>query len=137
MARRDGGLGRDDPRSVAAVADELRRAYDSTDLARLAPLLAPDVEWGDGDNERHCRTAEQVLATYATLADAGVTGEITALHVGPRGVACELALNWPAPADADRRASMVQVFLVSDGLVREIRGYDDRNPALAAIGISA
>lgn len=120
--------------SLEEIAEDLRLAFGGADLARLGALLAVDVDWGDGDNDRRCRTREQALATYAALAAGGVRGDVVATHVGTRGVACQLALHPPGTRDPERRTSVIQVFLVEHGLVREIRGYDDRAAALEAIG---
>jgi hypothetical protein len=73
-----------------------------------------------------------VLATYRRLVDEGVTGDVTETKTGPAGVMCGLRVEWPGGA-ASRPTTLFQVFLVRDGRISEIRGYDDRESAVEAI----
>jgi hypothetical protein len=53
---------------------------------------------------------------------------------GPRGIAAQVEVLWPDPDDArPGRMSISQVYVVTDGLVTEIHGHDDKDSALAAI----
>ena len=117
-----------------SLLDQIREAFSNRDLHLLAPLLADDVRWGDDGRPRGCRSPADVPATFAQLMDRGVEGEIVELAQGGRGVLCELAVRWPEGMSG--RSSVWQVYLLTDGKIAEIRGYDDRSNAAEAAGLS-
>jgi hypothetical protein len=93
-------------------------------------LLHPDVRWGDGPEPRACRSATDVLVTFARLAGDGVAGTVMDAIVLPGGVVMGHAVTWPADQGTDRRLGVWQSFRVRDGLITEISGHDDRQKAL-------
>jgi ketosteroid isomerase-like protein len=115
---------------MTAVAERIRSAFASRDFDSFGELLAEDARWGDDDR---CRNRRDVLATYRGLVDQGVTGDVTETATGPGGVMCELRVDWSGGADRSGPTTLFQVFLVRDGRIVEIRGYDDRESALEAI----
>jgi hypothetical protein len=97
-------------------------------------LLADDAVWGDDPaHPRTCHGRDAIVATYEQLLADGVRGRVVETAAGPRGVACLLAVEWPEADRGARASSITQVFLVRDGLVTKIEGYDDWATAVAAI----
>ena len=116
---------------VEILATQLRAAFNARDIDTLAGLLAEDARWGeDPDGPTTCRNRAEIIANFKRLLDEGARASITETTTGPRGVACLLDVEWPDPRG---RSSFYQVYVVTDGLVTEIRGYDDQDFALAAI----
>jgi ketosteroid isomerase-like protein len=115
----------------APVMTRLRSAFETRDLDALAPLLADDVRWGDDDDHpRTCRNAQQVVSTFARAMD-DAEATITEMVEGTNGILCGLDVHWRD----GRQVELFQVFLLRDGRVAEIRGYDDRRSAAQAAGL--
>jgi hypothetical protein len=117
------------------LARGLRDALEARNLEALGALLAPDVRWGDLGHPRTCTNRDQVLATFRAAIDAGASGRVGECVDGEHGVLCELLIDWPDPAARPDDAQVYQVYLVRDGLVSEIRRYDDRASAARAAGV--
>lgn len=115
------------------VAAQLRAAYEQRDLAVLRPLLADDVRWGSDDHPNRCRRPEDVLRTFTRGLNAGATADVIDVGTGPAGVAVRLRVHWPDVQDRARGEEFFHVFLLRDGLIAEIRRYDDRESAQAAL----
>lgn len=115
------------------LADRIRAAYDGASLEAFGRLLAEDARWGDDDHPNRCRGRADVLSTFEGWLGSGVTAEVLDTRSGPSGVLCRLHVNWTDPADRPRGVEFVHVFLVHDGLITEIRRYDDMPSAAAAI----
>ncbi len=120
--------------SQGGIADSLRRALASRDWDALAPLLAEDVRWGDGDDPRSCRNRGDVLALMAARLAEGADAEIGELVEGSAGVLCRLDVRWPE-SSGRRARTLYHVYRVEDGLVREIRPFDDRDEAAEVAGL--
>jgi ketosteroid isomerase-like protein len=102
----------------------VREVIEQADLDAFGEVLAEDVVWVGLSPGELCRTREQVLEMLGR----GRSRERTA---EPEIVAerdDKLVVD-PHLADAERH----QLFVVSDGLVSEIRSYPDRATALAAL----
>lgn len=119
--------------SPDALVDRIRAAYQASDLQALGALLAEDVRWGDDDHPNRCRSRADVLSTFERWTGTGVSAQILDTRSGPQGVLCRLRVDWADPADRPRGATFIHVFLVRDGLITEIRRYDDEASATAAI----
>ena len=117
----------------SAIEERLRTVYANADLSDFASLLADDVRWGDDTHPNRCRSRDDVLRTFATWMDAGVTAELVRTESGPGGVLCFLHVNWADRADRARGVDFIHAFLVRDGLVSEIRRYDAAKSAREAI----
>jgi hypothetical protein len=116
------------------MLDQIREAFGNRDLTLLAPLLAEDVTWGEVDTPRGCRNRTEVLDTFAQLMDAGVSGDIVELAQGSSGILCQLSVTWP---DGTSGATTIwQVYMLRGDEIAEIRGYDDRESAATAAGLS-
>jgi ketosteroid isomerase-like protein len=123
-----------------ALAEGLRQALNGPDLAALGALLREDVTWGDPGSRNTCHNRQEVLATMQRGIDAGGRGSVVEATVGTQGVLCQIVLATPpAGVSRRRRGHFFQVYVVTDGLVSEIKPFDrkDRARAEAAAGIVA
>jgi hypothetical protein len=113
----------------------LQRAFNARDIDTLRSLLAEDATWGeDPEGESFCHDRNDVVAHVKQLLDDGVQATIVGTTTGPRGIAVRVQVDWPAPEDQRPELQTVhQAYMVTDGLVTEIHGYDDHDSALAAI----
>jgi ketosteroid isomerase-like protein len=113
------------------VAAGLRAAYESADLDALGELLHPDVRWGgDEDTPDTCHNRSDVLAWYRRSYESGMRATVTEALTGPDAVLLALRVSGRAPGDA---TVVHQVFRLTDGLVADIRGYPERELALARL----
>ena len=72
----------EDPESMDRLADRVRSALASGDVAAFAGLLDPKVRWGPPrDPSPPCQSREQVLAWYQRGRKAGMTADITSVEV--------------------------------------------------------
>ena len=120
---------------MQALATRLRTAFNTRDIDALRSLLAEDATWGDDpDADSFCRDRSAIIQHVKRLLDAGVDATIVETTTGARGIAVRLHVQWPDSEDQGTRLQTVhQAYLVTDGLVTEIHGYDDADTALAAI----
>lgn len=116
------------------LADRVREAFASRDLGALGSLLADDVRWGDDDQPRACRNRAQVLATFEQGLGEGADGSITEIETGPAGILCAIEVTWPEGRAG--RTQLFHVYVVRDGLISEIRRFDDRESAARAAGLA-
>jgi hypothetical protein len=118
----------------AAVAERIRTAYSAADLDGFGQLLASDVRWGDDYHPNRCRSRQDVLSTFQRWIGGGVAAEVLGVDSGPHGVMARLHINWTDPDDKPRGTEIFHVFMTgTDGLVTEIRRYDDARSAKKAI----
>ncbi len=120
---------------MARLADRIRDAFDEQDLDRLQALLAPDATWGDDPaGESFCHDRNDIVGRFRQLLTEGVEATVVGTTTGPRGIAVELHVDWPAPEDQRPELQTVHLaFMVSDGLITAIHGQDDEESALVAI----
>src|ERR1700742_3498356 len=107
------------------MSERIRAAYEQVDLDGFSELLADNVRWGDDDHPNRCRSRDDVLSTFTTWVGAGVTAKVTGIDNGPLGVSCKLHVEWVDPTDKARGVNFWHVFIVRDGLITEIRRYND------------
>jgi ketosteroid isomerase-like protein len=120
---------------ASALLEQVRTALATRDLDAFGSLLADDVRWGDDQAPRACRNRIQVLETFSRIMYEGAQAEIAELTEGPRGVLCELEVRWPEGVHRPGDRRLYHTYLVSDGRITEIRRYDDRASAAAAVGV--
>lgn len=116
------------------LADRIRAAYEGADLEAFGTVLAADARWGDDDHPNRCRSGADVLRTFAQWLDCGVAAEVLGVDSGPAGVFCRLHVNWIDPDDRPRGVNFTHVFMIGNGLITEIRRYNDPSSAAQAIG---
>jgi len=119
-----------DVATLDRVARLLTEALETADAERFGSLLHPDVRWGGGPAGCHSRA--QVVEWYQVLHAKGLRTRV--IESAVRGYQVVLGLQVHRPAAVSRPAPpplVYQGFTVVDGLVVEIRGYEDRAAALA------
>jgi ketosteroid isomerase-like protein len=121
----------------SSLAQRLSLALASRNLDALGALFSDDVTWGDVTHPRGCRNRTDVLATFSRLLDFGVSGNITELATGSRGILVGLEVTWPEDSPRESDTSLFQVYLVRDDKIVEIRRFDDRTSAARVAGLRA
>jgi ketosteroid isomerase-like protein len=122
-------------------AEELARlvgeALAAADLDAYADLLHPEVRWGPpGDPSPPCQNRRQVLAWYRAGREAGTRARVTETVVaGDRILVGLRVFRTEADSGAGDESDRWQVLTVRDGLVADIRGFDNREEAVAAAGV--
>jgi len=119
------------------LAAQIRDALAAADLDAYARLLHPEVRWGaPGDPSPPCQTRAQVLAWYRNGRSAGMRAHVTETVVGGDKILVGLRVSGSEAAmTAGEETDRWQVLTVRDGLVADIRGFDDRDEAAAAAGL--
>ncbi|MGD0706324.1 MAG: ankyrin repeat domain-containing protein [Trebonia sp.] len=115
---------------MAEIASHLETACGELDLDLLGSLLHPEVRWTG-----LCRDRAQVLDWYRDLIAEGTEATVRSAEVDRDAVVLGLAVvrraqgARPAPPQ-----QLYQVFTVQGAHIVEIRGYADRDSALARGG---
>ena len=116
-----------------ALLDSIRAALDSGGLDHVAALLAPDVTWGaPGSRNPPCKSDRDVLKWYQRGFDHGVRGRL--VEVSPFGdnvLVAMMVSRGSATGNGDE-VERWQVLALYEGLVTDIRGFQDRASAVAA-----
>lgn len=123
------------PSDDLVLANQIRQAFRTHDIAAFGALLSDDVRWGDDDHPRRCRNRSDVLSTFDRLLSSGVDGTITEMVTGAAGILCRLSVTWPENNSRLGERDLYHVYLVTDGRISEIRRYDDRRSAAEAAGV--
>ncbi len=114
-------------------ADTVRSALESADLDAIGALLDPDVYWGPPDDDTSgCHNRAEVLAFWAQSRAAGVRAIVTEVVLGAGTALVGLRV---AGRDDAGGADRWQVLTLRNGLVADIRGYDDRAEAAKRAGV--
>jgi hypothetical protein len=90
------------------MAERLRAAFDAGDLDLLAPLLHPDVRWGN------CHNRDQVLEWYGVLRAHGMRARVSETQVHGDSIVLGVTVSGQV-------GTAYQTFRVEDDLVVEIR----------------
>jgi hypothetical protein len=118
--------------SLQALAGTLEAAFHRRDAALLASVLAADVRWGgEEETPETCHSDREVLAWYERLRAEGAQAQVEEVVVRERAVVLGLLVSMPGGAPEAEPMRIWQTFAVADGLVVEIRGYPERDEALA------
>jgi ketosteroid isomerase-like protein len=124
--------------SMAELAETVKQALDSGDIEKYATLLAPDATWGaPDDNEWGCHDRREVLGWYRRAREAGMRAEVSEVVVGTDKLLVGLRVS--GRAEADEQSGPVdrwQVLTIRDGLVADIRGFEDRDEAARRAGVT-
>lgn len=105
---------------------------DAADVQALFALLAPDVRWGAPDDvEGGCQNRKQVRSWYEAAFGRGVRATVT--EVVPSGD--RLLVGLSVSGRSDGAEERWQVLTVRDGLIADIRGFDNRPDAAARAGL--
>jgi ketosteroid isomerase-like protein len=126
-----------DGQQAERLAGLIGQALAGADLDAYADLLHPDVRWGaPGDHDPPCQNRAQVLAWYRGGRDAGVRARVTETVAAGDRILVGMRVSGPETdpgvvGEADRW----QVLTLRDGMVADIRGFDNRDEAAAAAGL--
>jgi hypothetical protein len=122
------------PWTAAAIAEPIRGALESADLNAMAVLLSPDVKWGAPEAKNPtCQNREQVLSWYRNGRATRARARVIELTVAGEQLLVGLAItSGPDPADA-LAPERWQIMTISADGVSDIRGYEDRSSAAAAL----
>ena len=114
----------------------MRAALDSADLEAFGDLLDPNVTWGaPGDPSPSCRNRRQVLDWYRQGRADGRRAQVLDVTSHRDKILLSMTVTSPRATADQARADRWQVLTIADGLIRDIRGYDLREDALAATGL--
>ena len=124
--------------ALREFAEQVKAALDSADLGAIGHLLHPDVRWGAPDDpEPSCQNRAQVLAWYRRGREHGVRARVT--EVVAHGDKILVGLKVAGRAEVDEQAGdendRWQVLTVGEGLIVDIRGFDDRSEAAVFAGM--
>ena len=121
------------------LADRVRSALTAGDIEAYQELLDPDVRWGPADQpEWGCRNRNEVLAWYERARDMGLRAVVNEVAVGEDCLLVGLTVSGTSAADeAGGAAPRWQVLSVKDGRITDIRGFEDRDQAVARAGITS
>ncbi|MGA2837751.1 MAG: nuclear transport factor 2 family protein [Acidimicrobiales bacterium] len=125
-----------DTAAMGHVAGQIRDALESADLDRFRDLLDPDVTWGPPDEVNSgCRNRDQVLAWYRRGRARGVRAVVTETGIhGDRILVGLSVFDGGTPSESGDPTERWQIMTVRDGLVADIRGFDDRTAAVSRLG---
>jgi ketosteroid isomerase-like protein len=114
-----------------SIAARLRDAYQTGDLAALEELLHPQVRWGGAeDTPQTCHNRLDVLTWYEQGYRSGMRATVLDVLTRPGAVLFTLRVSGRRPGKA---VEVHQVFRLADGLIADIRGYPERDLALALL----
>jgi ketosteroid isomerase-like protein len=117
------------PLTATAIAEQVRAALSSADLAGWEALLSPDVRWGAPDDRGSgCQNRKEVMAWYRRGRKAGVRATVTEVTVHDDKIL--VGLNVLSP---DGAADRWQILTVGAAGVCDIRGFEARQDALARL----
>jgi hypothetical protein len=127
------------PQAEGTIAERVKAALESGDLGAIAALLDPDVRWGPPDDpDGGCINRGQVLDFWRRARDAGARAAVTQVVEGPGTLLVGLKVTGMAPTEErGTDTERWQVLRLANGLVTDIRGFDDRAEAAARAGVAA
>ncbi|MCU1489070.1 MAG: nuclear transport factor 2 family protein [Acidimicrobiaceae bacterium] len=122
--------------SLERLGETVRLALEAADLDAFAHLLAPDASWGPVDDPASgCHTRDDVLVWYRQRRARGVRAHVDEVLTGNGSILVGLTIARPGADEVAGPERRWQVLTVRDGLVVDIRGYEDRSEAVARAGI--
>lgn len=122
---------------TARIAEQVRGALNTVDLADFAALLHPHVTWGAaGDPSPPCQNRDQVLAWYRHGAANGRRAHVLDVATNGEKILITMTVTPRPDHDSGQDHLRWQVLTVANGQVVDIRGYDDEASARAATGLS-
>jgi ketosteroid isomerase-like protein len=122
-----------DPAAMEQIAGQIRAALQSADLLGYRDLLDPNVTWGAPDDMNSgCRNREQVLAWYRRGRANGVRAVVTETSVFGGQILVGLSVvDEHSPSESGGPTERWQILTIRDGLVADIRGFEDRTAAIS------
>jgi|HubBroStandDraft_4_1064222.scaffolds.fasta_scaffold1162308_1 hypothetical protein len=117
------------------VAGQVQGALRTADLTGYRELLDPNVTWGaPGDMEPGCRNRDQVLAWYRRGRAKGVRADVTEATVHNDKILVGLSIfDGQSSSESGRQTHRWQILTVKNGLIIDIRGFEERVAAIASM----
>lgn len=115
------------------LARDVQAALQTADVTGYRELLDPDVTWGaPDDTQSGCRNRDRVLAWYRRGKSKGVRANVIETVVHNDKILVGLAnLDAQSSSDSGTQAQRWQILTVRDGLIVDIRGFEERAPAVS------
>lgn len=115
------------------IAGQVQAALQTADLTGYRELLDPNVTWGAPDDMNPgCRNRDQVLAWYRRGRAKGVRADVFETVVRNDKILVGLSIvGDQAPSDPRSDTNRWQILTVRDGLVADIRGFEERDAAMS------
>ena len=115
------------------IAGQVQAALQTADLTGYWELLDPNVTWGAPDDMKpSCRNRDQVLAWYRNGQAKGVRANVTETLVRNEKILVGLSVfDGQSTSDSHDVANRWQILTVRDGLVVDIRGFEERDDAVS------
>ena len=121
-----------------SLADRVRSALGSGDADAWRRLLTPDAKWGPPDDPHSgCHSAEEVIAWWNLARERGVHATVTEVVPGPGTILVGVKVAGRDEEDPAAESDRWQVLTVREGLIADIRGYEERQVAAARAGITS
>ena len=116
--------------SLDVLAQRVKAALESDDIASFADLLDPAVRWGAPDDPSpSCQNRSQVLRWYEQGRAMGTRARVVGVETGADTILVELMVNDAANSSTEH--PRWQVLRCRNGRVIDIRAFDDRADAIA------
>ena len=119
--------------NLDALIERIRSAFESADLGAIGELVDEHARWGPPDEAvPTCQTRGQVLEWYRQAKEAGVRAEVNEAIAVDGCIVLGLKVSGRDDTTADGGTTdRWQVLTVRNSRIVEIRGYEDRESALA------
>ena len=123
---------------IDELAEQVRLALESEDLAGFAGLLDPDVRWAaPGDDVYGCHNRRQVINWYQQGRNKGTRATVSEVVTGDGKLLVGMRVRGSESEADPPEDNRWQVLTVRDGRIADIRGYDNRTEAAGAAGVPA
>jgi len=122
-----------DPKRMEQIAMKVQAALQTADLNGYRELLDPNVTWGaPGDNKSGCRNRDQVLAWYRRGRAKGIRASVTETVVHKDKILVGLTIfDAQSPSNSGDQTQRWQILTLKDGLIVDIRGFEERASAIS------
>ena len=121
------------PEDFDTLIEKIRSAFESADLGAISQLVDEHARWGPPDQPvPTCQTRDQVLEWYREAKQAGVRAEVNDAIAIDDCIVLGLKVSGRDDTTANGATTdRWQVLTVRNARIVEIRGYEDRESALA------
>lgn len=122
-----------DSDGMEQIAGQVHTALESADLSGYRELLDPNVVWAAPDDDVWgCRNRDQVIVWYRRGRAKGMRANVTETLVKGDKILVGLSvLNTESPSESEDPVLRWQILTVKNGLVVDIRGFEERVDAAA------
>lgn len=123
--------------TLDGLAGLVEAALTAADPEAFGEFLSVDARWGPADEpDWGCRSRDEIVAWFGSARRRGMAAQVEEVVVGDGCLLVGLTVSETATAtEAGGRTSRWQVLAVRDGMIVDIRGFDNRTEAAASAGI--